>query len=378
MHTERAAVGPGATTTTRVVHVFGCLDRGGAETVTLDICRSIPRTEVEQIFVTLAGREGSLAEEFRAAGAEIRQCPLHPFRSFPYRMWRCLREIRPDVVVSHVNLTNALVTPVARAAGVPVRVARMWSAGDGWRDTLARQVLRAILRRMIRHTATDVLGVTAAALRLAGAPANDPRYRVLYNSVDPARVGGWNRAAARRRWGLPLDAPVLVHLGRAIPCKNRPFLIDVHRAVRFSHPDAVLVLAGPGGIADLIAAHPDCEADTQLVLAGEVDDVASVLAAADVLLLPSRREGLPGAILEALVAGVPALAADLPCLKEVADQVAGLTLLPVGAGPQCWADEAVRLARTDPRRRSQIAQSLRSSPFLLDAAVGQWRELWLR
>jgi glycosyltransferase involved in cell wall biosynthesis len=360
----------------RVAHVVGCLDRGGIETASLDICRALPSREAHQTFVTLAGWEGTLAGQFRAAGAQLRQCPLRPKRSFPLRMWRCLRSLRPDVVVSHVSLTSALILLAARLGGVPVRVARMWSEGDGRAGTRRRRAQRALLRSLLPYAATDVLGVTPAALAFAGDRPRDPRYRVLYNSVSTDRIDGWDRQAARRRWGLPADALVLGYLGRAAPEKNRAFLVDVHRAARALRPDTRLLVAGPGGTADLTAPHPDVATDPHVVLAGEVDEIGPVLAAADVLLLPSVREGLPGVILEALAAGVPVVATDLRCLRELAALVRGITLVPLSAGADAWADAATVRAALDSTGRHRISQALRSSPFTLDHVVRQWRTLW--
>ncbi|GAB2947569.1 glycosyltransferase family 1 protein [Micromonospora polyrhachis] len=360
----------------RVAHVIGSLDRGGAETVSLDICRAVPATEVEQTFITLAGREGSLAGEFRATGALIQQCPLRPVSSFPVRLLRLFQSLRPDVVVSHISLASAVVLLAARIAKIPVRVARLQSAEDGRRTTPARRARRWLLRHLLRHTATDVLGVTGAALNFARPPAGDTRYRVLYNSVATARVAGWDRPTARRHWKIPEDAHVIVHIGRAAPEKNRPFLIDVHAAVRELWPDTVLLSVGPGGTDDLTSARPEIVDDPLVLLAGEAEEIASVLAAADVLLLPSRWEGLPGVILEALAAGVPVVATDLPCLRELSTQVRGITLLPLAEGPLRWADATMCQAQTSSLRRQEIRQSLRSSPFLLDHAVRQWRTLW--
>ncbi|MBE1488723.1 glycosyltransferase [Plantactinospora soyae] len=375
-HVARDGAGKFPDRALRVAHVIGSLDRGGAETVTLDICRSVPSAEVEQVFLTLAGREGRLVGEFRAAGAVVRQCPLRPARSFGPRLFGALRAVRPDIVVSHVSLVSAAILLVARAARVPVRVARMWSEGDGRPDTRTQRARRAMLRQLLRHTATDIVGVTSAALDLAGPRAGDTRYRVLYNSVSTDRVDGWQREPARRRWNLPAEAPVLVHIGRAASAKNRPFLVDVHRAVRLELPDARLLAVGPGGVDDIVTAYPDAAYDPYVVLGGETEEIASVLAAADVLVLPSRREGLPGVVLEALAAGVPVVATDLPCLRELASHLHGLTLLPLSAGARRWAEAATGQAGMDAAGRRQISRSLRSSPFVLEHAVREWKTLW--
>lgn len=360
----------------RVAHILGILDRGGAETVCLDLCRAIPPGEVEQSFVTLGSRPGSLEPDFRAAGATVHPCPLSPVGSLVPRLWQTFRALRPDVVVSHVGLTSAAMLLVARLAGVPVRVARIQSEGDGRSDTPARRAWRAFMRRLLRRCATDVLGVTGAALAFTHPPAGDRRYRVLFNSVDPGRVAGWDRAAARRRWAIPDDVAVLAQIGRAHPVKNRPFTVEVFRALRASSPGARLVIAGPGGVGDLVAAHPGIADDPDVELAHETDEIASVLAAADVVLLPSLWEGLPGVVLEALAAGTPVLASDLPCLREVAAHVDGLTLLPLADGADRWAHRAAALAHPDPAVRDGIRRRFATSPFLLNHAAREWRSLW--
>src|SRR5262249_11519365 len=96
----------------------------------------------------------------------------------------------------------------------------------------------------------------------------------------------------------------------------------------------------------------------------------------DVLLLPSRREGLPCVVLEALAAGLPVLATDLPGLRELAAQLDGITLLPLDAGPHTWATTALQLATTPTTTRNRITTTLRHSPYTLAAATTNWTTLW--
>lgn len=369
-----AAVREHTTPQTRVAHIIGTLDRGGAETVALDVCRALPASDVHQTFVTLGGREGSLADEFRASGAAVTECPLAPAATFPFRLWRQLRALRPDVVVSHVSLVSGFVLLIALLAGVRRRVARMHSEGDGRGP---RPVRRALLRAGIGLFATDVVGVTRAALTFAGRRGLSTRYRVLHNGVNLNRLGMSNRAAARGRLGLPVDATVLVHIGRCSPEKNRPFLLAVHRAAQALDrgPDVRLLVVGPGGTADLVEADPTVVGDHTVSMLGERRDIGTVLAAADVLLLPSVREGLPGVVLEALACGVPVLATDLSTLREVGGVVEGLTLLPLAAGERRWAEVAVELCGLPETQRAVIRQAMRSSPFEFDTTLRGWEQL---
>jgi glycosyltransferase involved in cell wall biosynthesis len=369
VRTVAAAASP-----SRVVHVIGTLDRGGAETVALDLCRALPPSAFEQIFLTLAGREGSLAADFRAAGAAVRQCPLYPRILFVPRLWRSLRSLRPDVVVAHVGLASGFVLMVSRLAGIRARVARIHSEGDGRAGTAGRRLQRFALRQALRWFATDVVAVTRAALKYATAGAADSRFRVLHNGVNLDRFADTDRTAARQALALPAEAPVLVHIGRHGPEKNRPFLGRIHRAAKARNPDARLIVVGPGPHTDVA----DLVGDPSVLLAGERSDIGRILAAADVLLLPSRREGLPGVVLEALACGVPVVAANLPGLREVRRSMDGLVLLELAAGPDRWAERALQLAAGSAARRDEIRAKFRASPFVLDRVVAKWAHLLRR
>jgi glycosyltransferase involved in cell wall biosynthesis len=353
----------------KVVHVLGALDRGGVETTALRNCRAIPASCVEQTFVTLGPHEGLLAPQFRAAGADIRRCPLNPKATFPVRLWDVLWKLRPDVVESHVSLVSGLVLAVASAARVPVRIARLRSEGDGRRDTLGRRFQRSVLREMICNSATDVLGVTSAALAFAAPPPHDRRYRVVPNQVD------CNRFRFVPRVGEP-GAPTMGHIGRASPEKNRGFLLEVFAEARRVRPDVRLTVVGPGGIDDLTSVVPRVAADPSVHLLGHTDRPEAVLATLDVLLLPSHREGLPGVVLEALASGVPVLATDLPGLRELASRVRGLDVLPLSAGPVRWASTALALASIPQSGRAVIAEGIRDSEFALSPDDQWWRTVW--
>jgi glycosyltransferase involved in cell wall biosynthesis len=355
-----------------VVHLLGSLNRGGAETVALDLCRAIPAAEITQVFWLLGDEVGSLAPEFEAAGAVVEQLPLSPFPVFVPRYWRKLRALRPDAVVSHVSLVSGLMLLIARVAGVPRRIARMHSMGDGRPNSPRRRLQRAVLRRMLRAGATDVAGVTWAALDFAGLRRGDPRGRVLPNGVDVTRFAG-----ARLAQTTGAAAPVLMHVGRAAPEKNRGFLLDVLRQVHRTAPGARLVFVGPGGTADLEAVDPRIGTNPAVEVAGPTDRVEDFLARADVLLLPSHWEGQPGVVLEALAAGVPVVANDLPGVREIAETCPGISIVPLSAGPTAWAQAALSAASVDLDRRRFICAAMCDSTYRLERSVELWRQAWL-
>ncbi|GLZ30109.1 hypothetical protein Lesp02_22990 [Lentzea sp. NBRC 105346] len=359
------------TTPIKVVHVFGTLDRGGSQMIALRRCRGIPPERVHQVFVTIGAHEGMLAPEFRETGADVVRCSFSPKWTFSLRLFRLLRALRPDVIESHVDLRGGLVLAVAAAAGVRVRIARMRGDGDGQPDRPLHRLRRKLLRELMCNSATSVIGVTRAALAFADPPPHDYRYRVEPDQVDVDRFASMRRAVRDRCAG-----PVMTHIGRATPEKNRAFLLGVHAEARRFRPDVRLTLVGPGGIEDLVSVEPRVTSDPTVRLLGPTDHVDEVLARTDVMLLPSRREGLPNVVLEALAAGVPVLASDLPGLRELAARVQGLHLLPLAAGPQVWAERALELAGTPDSERDLISEAIRCSPYALSPGDQSWKAMW--
>ena len=121
-----------------VLHVFGVLDRGGAETRAVELAEYFPRDRVRSDFVVLTGRAGALDGRVEAAGGQVIKCPLDA--KFPLAFYRLLRARRYDVVHSHVHYFSGIVLALARAAGVPGRVAHLHTAVvHGRRRTLRRQ-----------------------------------------------------------------------------------------------------------------------------------------------------------------------------------------------------------------------------------------------
>ncbi|MBK9034483.1 MAG: glycosyltransferase [Myxococcales bacterium] len=361
----------------RVLHVFGAMERGGAELRTIEIMRRVDPQVVIQEFATLSGRAGALAPEIYDLGGAVHPCRLD--LGFAPRFVRIVRARKIDVVHSHVFLSSGLALALAMTAGVPRRVAHFRSTSDGRATTARRRAYRAAMRQVIDRTATDIVGVSAGSLAAgwSTAWARDPRCRVIYNGVDPARFAAATAAGIRAELGLADEAPLVVQVGRFDPPKNHLFTAALVPLL----PEAHFVFVGRGGTA--------LEAETRRRIAaagasgrahfpGERADVGRWLAAADVSLLPSLHEGLPGVVLEALAVGTPVVASDVPGAQEIAAHLDGVSTLSLGAGPVAWA-AAVRAhlaARPTATTRRRLRDQLAASPFTLTAAVAAHVDLW--
>ena len=352
-----------------VVHVMGRLDVGGAERMLLQITRRlVGEGHSAHTVVALSGLRGRLSNDFEAVGVRDVPCGISPAASFPLRLWSTFRRLRPDVVVSHVSLASGLILLVARLAGVRVRVAVMHSDGDGRALSLTRRLYRAASRWLLGVTATTAVGVTTSTLAFAGRRPESVGH-VVPNAVDLERFTVGDRGDARSRLGMHESDTVLLHVGRAAPEKNRGALVPCLRAVG---EGAVLVVSGAPAVDDL--GELDDAIRPHVINVGVVDDVRPLLAAADVLVLPSIREGLPLVVLEALASGRPVVATDLPGIRAACGGYPDVSLVPIGSSPEAYA-ASVRGALRSGRSAQDVRATVEGSAHDLDRVLQEWRTL---
>jgi glycosyltransferase involved in cell wall biosynthesis len=156
----------------------------------------------------------------------------------------------------------------------------------------------------------------AAARRLRG------RYSVVRNGIDLTRFTPGDRSAARAALGLDPAVPLAVCVGRVTPQKGQDRLVAAWPAVRRRCPGALLRLVGAVDPGRLLAGAPG------IAYAGPARDVRTWYRAADVVVLPSRWEGLPLTVLEALACGRPVVGCDVPGLREVVGPGVGILVPP--------------------------------------------------
>jgi glycosyltransferase involved in cell wall biosynthesis len=189
--------------------------------------------------------------------------------------------------------------------------------------------------------------------RLAGVRG---RYTVVRNGVDRDRfrpADSAARDAARAAVGVAPGTPLAVCVGRVTRQKGQDVLLAAWPRVRDECPDAELVLVGDG---DLLPGFR-AAAPAGVRFAGAVTDVRTWLAAADVVVLPSRWEGLPLTALEAFATGRPVVASAVPGIAEVVPPNVG-ALVPVEDARALGVALAARLA--DPAlARAEGAAALR-------------------
>jgi glycosyltransferase involved in cell wall biosynthesis len=301
----------------RVLHIIDSLHLGGAQEVVLNLatCGSARfRHEV----ATMHGH-GIYWERLRQAGVKVHS--LSPHKLLPFYIasipWRLLAD-KPDILHCHLIPSNIIAKPLGALLGVPVVINH-----DHTNDTRRSDGrLLLALDRFSNRFASHIVAVSASCrdflITRESIPAND--VTLVPNAIDLRRFSpaSARRDMARLELGLPASTRVVAGVGRLNPQKNFALFLDIAAQLAPRFPDLHFLLAGDGpeekmlrekaaalGIAD------------RVTFSGYVADTRLVYLAADVLLMPSRYEGLPMTLLEAMAMGLPVVASQLDGIAEV-------------------------------------------------------------
>jgi glycosyltransferase involved in cell wall biosynthesis len=249
---------------------------------------------------------------------------------------------RPDVVHLHSSSAGLSGRLAVRGRRTTIFQPHAWSfeaVGGPLRAAAA-----AWERRGARWT-TAIVCVSEAERRRGEEHGVRARWLVVPNGVDLeaySEASAAERAAARRRLELG-DGPLVVCLGRLSRQKGQDVLLDAWPAVRTRVRDAQLVLVGAGPEGKALRRR----AGHGVRFVGHREDVDEWLAAADVVALPSRWEGMSIGMLEAMARGKSIVATDVPGVLEALDNDAGAVIPP--EDPVALA-EAIAVRLLDPDR----------------------------
>ena len=337
----------------KVLQVVACLEKGGTEAFLMNQYRNIDRSKLQFDFFVFREKDYPYLEEIRALGGKVifgippKSTNLPAFLKLAVRV---MREGQYAAVHSHVNLTNAWVLLAAKIAGIPVRISHSHdTSGKGG----------GFFKRLYRQTEIRILKRCANVYLACGQDAGEYLYgrsffrskgKVIRNGIDvqcflaPAAE---SIHAARSSFDLPEDCSCVIgNITRFEEKKNQLFMLEVFAAFLRICPSAVLVLGGPDG--GLLAAAKAFAAklgiSDRVRFVGSRDDVPACLKAFDLVLFPSRFEGLPIALLEAQ-------AADRLCVvstavsREADMGIGRIVFLDLTESPERWADQMLRAWR---------------------------------
>lgn len=366
----------------RVLYVIDSLAPGGAEASLVALARLYPARGIDLEVACLYDRPG-LQPALQATAARLTSLAGPGGRIAAVRRAATLvRRRRPELV--HTTLFEADLAGrlAAAAAHVPV-VSSLVSVAYGPAERrepgirrsrlLAAQGADVATARLVRrfhavsHHVADVMAprLLVARWRMEVVPrGRDPQ---TLGTRTPART-----AAARAMLGVGRRDRLLLAVARQEYPKGLDVLLRALPLVRSELPDARLVVAGSEGhhSAVLQALVRELDLGDAVTFLGPRSDVADLLCAADLFVLPTRREGFPGAVLEAMALEVPIVATTIPAVAEaVIGGEHALLVSPDDPGALAGAVVATLNSPEASRRRVEAALARFQAHFTIERAA---------
>ncbi|MDA1052819.1 MAG: glycosyltransferase [Planctomycetota bacterium] len=362
----------------RIAFVITELEFGGAERCLTNLAIGIDRTRFAPMVCSLAPRpaEGkdSLVRQLEAASVPVHFLNLRSSMSFfsgLAKLKRLLRQHETEVVQTFLFHANVIGALAAKSAGVSRIVSGVRVADPArWRMVLERFALRRT-----DHIVCVSQSVAEQVASKGGFPRS--KLRVIPNGIDltSTPIG---TAVDRTQLGIAPERRILLCVGRLHRQKGFDWLLRLAPELLSRLPKHDLVIAGDGPERKSLR-----ELATRLGIQNRVHfvgwrpDVPQWMQEAEILLLPSRWEGMPNVLIEAMGRGLPVVASSVEGVKEVLGPLAEEQAVPVGDTSAFVA--AVCRVANDSHHRQILGNENREriqAEFSLNEMIPRYEELY--
>lgn len=336
----------------RVLQVFAQMNRGGAETMIMNLYRNIDRSKFQFDFVVHTDEKCAYDDEIKSLGGMIFRIPRYNGKNhFQYKKaWTDLLKCNPEykVIHGHVRSTASIYLRIAKKLGLTT-IAHSHSTSSG-------KGLSAVIKNTFQYPIRYISDYFFACSKSAGVwlfgnkVCIEDNFIIINNAIDTKKFIFNNSTRMDKRKELEVNEKLLIgHVGRFNSPKNHDFLIDIFKDIYDKNNDVILMLVGDGELRHRIEKKVDnLGLNNNVIFTGIRSDIPELLHATDLLIFPSLYEGLPVTLIEAQAAGLRCLASD-----RITDEVRLTDLIeyaPLNKGENYWAERALELSQGYERR----------------------------
>jgi glycosyltransferase involved in cell wall biosynthesis len=361
----------------RVLHIFGAMNRGGAEMRTVSLMSEMNNQNVQFDYCVLSGEAGVLDEKIKLLGGEVYYCKLGP--TFVIRFIFLLLKGDFSVVHSHVAYVSGFILLLAKLSGVKKRIAHFRNTTAGSSLSFFRSIRDKFLKFLIDICATNILAVCDGAMvGFWGVNwQKEKRCKVIYNGFEIIErqivPTFWSHFIPNYR-----GQKIVINVARMDIQKNHIRQCDIFNELHQLESNTLMVFIGKENHERkslMMKKIIQYQLQDKVIFLGLQTDVLRFLQHADVMLLPSEWEGLPGVVLEAASIGLPVVASDLPGVKEIADQLPFIKIVPLKQSNGDWGTHLYNVLMQDIDPHKMI-EAFKQSDFLINRNIKQLHAIY--
>ena len=363
----------------KIIHIITGLDVGGAETALFRLL-SNNRQDACVVSLTTCGKIG---DEIRAAGYSVYFLNLNPF-NLPivfFRLYKMIKEYNPSIVHTWLYHSDLIGGISAKLAGVKYII---WSI----RTTNLRQgsyvtsVIRYFCSKLSFYIPDKIVVVAEKAKKKhIDLGYKSSKMTVIPNGFEIAKFDvSLNKVASfKKEIGLADDELVVGCVGRLSQVKGQDVFVKATKIVLKVFPRVRFLLIGRGldysnhEFIDVLKKHSNIN---NFILLGERSDIPTCLKSMDLFCLPSRSEGFPNSLGEAMLAGIPCVSTDAGDASTLGGK--DVPIVKVG-NHEDLANKLVKVLKKSQLEREKIGRRLRQriiDEYSLDKMACQYQDLY--
>lgn len=347
----------------KVMRVVIGLNQGGVQQGVYNLCRGLDVDRFE-VIVCAIENGGAIGEEIKNAGFEVIVLDIKrsPFKTIP-ELVRIMKERQIDIVHASSNYPSTYARIAGIIARVPILIGYEHVVFD--RNRFNRWLLNRILQPFT--SAYTAVGYEVAKQVKEWYSYPDEKVHVVHNGVDTDRFYPVDdRCVAKRRLGLDADLPVVAMVSRLDPEKGHCYFFDAISQIQ--EPVQWLVV-GMGREQDNVYRQAREKGVYEKIhFLGLRRDIHQLLAASDIYVFPTLKEGFPNSLLEAMSCGCAVVASDFPGNLEVVKNKVNALVVPMKNSEAL--QERIEDLLSDGKLRKQLGMQARKdieSNFSLSA-----------
>lgn len=349
----------------RILCVFASLDFGGAETMVMNLYRTIDRSRIQFDFVKMTPQKCAYEDEIISLGGKIFLAPRFKYtnlRAFD-TWWDNYFVDHPEyrIIHGHYYTISGLYFRVAKKHGLIT---------IGHSHTAKRRTLKYKIASLLAEKYSDYC--LACSVEAARFLFPHRKVGIVRNAIDVEKFifDSSKRTSIRKQLGIN-DSIVIGHTGRFNTPKNHSFLIDVFKMIHDRCPETKLLLVGDGSLRSEVESKVIHEGlSSSCIFVGATPRVSDYLSAMDCFFFPSKYEGLGIALVEAQANGLTCIASDR--VPAEADVTGNCSFLPLTLDLWCESFFELHFARDD-----SAAKKVLSSGYDINLTSKQIAEFYL-
>ena len=366
-----------------ILHVVSAMNRGGAETLLMNVYRNVDPSKVQFDFVSHRKEKGDYDDEIESMGGKVYRIgslgqsgPVAYFRGLKKIMTEC-----PYVAVhAHTDYQSGFVALAAKSAGIRKRICHSHSNSWPNHTSLKKRVGFKALQALIRYAGTDygACSPEAASFLFGEKRLASRKMHILKNGIDVEDYFGEsiNGIKVRDECQISSEAKIIGHVGNFSHTKNQLFILKVLKELLKNGENAVVIFVGEGEMRGFIQ-----EAATRFGILDNVrflgvrNDIARLMKAFDVFIFPSLYEGFGIVTLEAQCAGTPCVVSDT--VPKSTDMGLGLiSYMSLNEDLAVWCKEIKKAFQNEPPEYRTIADHFSQRGFNIRENLSSWLSLY--